>query len=147
MSGTSKSTGAASAAKNAGFGLGEKSLKNLEGVHPRMLRVVQRAIQITTVDFGIPSTGGVRTAAQQKVLFDAGKSKADGYRKVSAHQSGRAVDVYAYVDGKASWDKEHLTAVADAMFAAAKELGLGITWGKNYPIPDYPHFQMIVTRG
>ena len=36
-----------------GFILSRRSLKNLEGVHEDLVRVVQRAIEITEVDFTI----------------------------------------------------------------------------------------------
>lgn len=115
----------------------------MEGVHPDMIRVARRAIELTLVDFGIPATGGLRTAARQAELFATGKSKLDGVRKKSQHQSGRALDVYAYVKGAGSWDRDHLAHVATAMFQAASELGVAITWGGLWTrFPDSPHFQL-----
>lgn len=35
------------------FKLGKRSLSNLEGVHPDLVKVVHRAIEITTVDFTV----------------------------------------------------------------------------------------------
>lgn len=35
-----------------------------------------------------------RSAEEQKRLFEQGKSKCDGYRIKSAHQEGRAMDIY-----------------------------------------------------
>lgn len=43
------------------FKLSARSLAKLEGVHPHLVSVVKRAIEITEVDFGI--TEGVRTPA------------------------------------------------------------------------------------
>lgn len=45
--------------KESGFVLGERSLKNLWGVHPDLVAVVKRAIQITRTDFTVIE--GVRT--------------------------------------------------------------------------------------
>ena len=41
------------------FRLSQRSMDKLEGVHPAMTGVVERAIQITDVDFGV--TQGIRT--------------------------------------------------------------------------------------
>ena len=59
------------------------------------------------------------------------------------HQSGLAFDIYAYVDGKASWDRYHLTQVAAALLQAAALLGYPLTWGGNWKSwQDMPHFQL-----
>jgi len=77
----------------------------------------------------------MRTADRQFELFSAGKSKADGYDKLSLHQRnvatgyGEALDFYAFVDGHASWEYEHLAMVAAAFFQAASMLGYQIEWG------------------
>ena len=38
----------------------------------------------------------LRSAEEQNRLFKAGKSKCDGYQKISAHQRGKAMDIYFY---------------------------------------------------
>ena len=53
----------------------------------------------------------------------------DGTIKKSHHQTGKALDFYAFVDGKASWDPAHLTMVATAYLQAASTLGYSIEWG------------------
>ena len=124
------------------FKLGTKSLKNREGVDPRLIEISDLAIQISNVDFGIPSTGGLRSSADQAELFEQGVSKCDGYTNKSYHQTGKAIDVYAYVDGKASWDRQHLSSVATAMLQAASKLGHDLKWGGNWTSwQDYPHFE------
>lgn len=126
------------------YQLSNRSKRHLDGVNPLLVRVVQRALEITKVDFGIPETGGKRTAEQQAALYKAGLSKLDGTNKLSKHQSGNAVDVFAYVDGKASWDVGDLAEVATAMFAAAQELNVDIKWGGHWKrFPDYPHFEVV----
>lgn len=126
------------------FRLSKSSIRNLDGVHPEMADVVKLAIQLTKVDFGIPSTGGYRTAETQNKLFLDGKSNADGYDKKSRHQSGQAVDVYAYVDGKASWEPEHLSMVACAMLEAAIRLDVNMRWGGLWEsFIDMPHFERV----
>lgn len=48
-----------------------------------------------------------RSAEEQNRLFKAGKSKCDGYKIRSAHQIGRAVDIY-FCDQNLvlNWDKK-----------------------------------------
>ncbi len=125
------------------FKLGVKSRNNMKGISPKLVRIAERAIQISSIDFGIPTDGGIRTAEQQQELFKQGKSKADGIHNISKHQVGRAVDFYAYVDGKASWDKQHLTTVAHAFMQAASDLGIKIDWGGLWSgFIDLPHIQL-----
>ena len=126
------------------FKLSRRSNRHLKDVHPDLVKVVRRALEITKIDFGIPFTGGYRTTEQQNALFKSGKSQLDGYNRSSRHQFGEAVDVFAYVDGAASWDEDHLTHVATAMLAAASELGVKIRWGGHWrSFVDMPHFEVI----
>lgn len=123
--------------------LSDKSIARMDGIDSRLKGIAFRAIQITRVDFGIPSSGGLRTAEEQFDLFSAGRSKADGVKKKSYHQSGKALDFYAYVDGKASWEKEHLAQVACAFLQAAAELGYPLQWGGLFKtFQDMPHVQL-----
>ena len=127
------------------FKFGEASLKNREGINLGLIHILDHAIKITKVDFGIPNTGGLRTAHQQGALYEHGASKADGYIKKSYHQTGRAVDVHAYVDGKVSYDELHLAMVAAAMLQSASALGYVVEWGGLFRRrKDMPHFQLIV---
>ena len=125
------------------FVLGNKSKQNLAGVNLVLVDVVQLALTISVIDFGIPADGGIRTAERQKELFDAKKSKADGYVKKRKHQSGNASDVYAFVDGQASWDEKHLALVAAAILQAANQLGVHLVWGGLWKgFRDMPHFEI-----
>ena len=117
------------------FHLSQSSLSHIEGVDPRLVQVCKRAIEITLVDYGYPDGGGVRTLNYQREKFAQGVSKADGIVHLSNHQLwpgekyGRAIDFYAYVDGKASWEPEHLAMVAAAHLQAASEYGYAVEWG------------------
>ena len=126
------------------FKLSSRSEERMGGVDPRLIEIAKLAITLTVIDFGIPRDGGVRTAERQYELFKDKKSKADGYKKLSKHQSKKALDVFAYVDGKASWNTEHLAMIAAAMMQAASILGYQLEWGglwKNFS--DMPHFQLL----
>lgn len=111
------------------FKLSSNSIKNREGVNEKLIAVNDRAIQITVIDFGVPQDGGVRTAERQRELYEKGASNADGVINLSHHQSGNALDFYAYVNGAASWQHDHLAMVGAAHLQAASELGIKIKWG------------------
>lgn len=58
-----------------------RSLGVLNEVHKDLKAVALRAIEISKIDFGIPSDGGLRTPEQQNKLFLAKKSQLDGYKR------------------------------------------------------------------
>jgi len=125
------------------FKLSDKSKERMKGVDDRLQQVANAALLITKIDFGIPRDGGLRTAVRQKQLYDENKSKADGYKYKSHHQTGKALDFYAYVDGKASWDELHLAMVATAFLQAGSILGIKLEWGGNFrSFKDMPHIQI-----
>tara|TARA_R110000764_G_scaffold221066_1_gene309398 strand:+ start:201 stop:590 length:390 start_codon:yes stop_codon:yes gene_type:complete len=125
------------------FKLGANSINNMSGIDERLISITELAITLTNIDFGIPSTGGLRSTEDQAKLFTSGVSKADGRTNKSYHQTGKAVDVYAYVDGKASWDKLHLSLIAAAMLQASSQLGFELKWGGLWKSwQDYPHFEI-----
>ena len=49
------------------FSLSSRSKGKLEGVHPDMVAVVETAITLTKIDFGV--TYGVRTMEEQKKII------------------------------------------------------------------------------
>ena len=119
------------------FKLGNKSLKNLSGVHPDLVRVVKQAIILTPIDFAV--TEGVRTIERQKMLVEAGASRTMN----SQHLVGRAVDLAAFVDGKVSWDLPLYHKLAQAMKAAANYCMVEIRWGGDWEnFKDCPHFEL-----
>jgi peptidoglycan L-alanyl-D-glutamate endopeptidase CwlK len=116
----------------------------MDGIDPRLVEICYRALEISPIDFGIPQYGGKRTAEEQKELQLDGKSKCDGFYKKSYHQTGKALDFYAYVDGKASWDEFHLTQVAAAFLQAASEQKVKLQWGGHWTsFKDMPHVQLV----
>lgn len=117
--------------------LGRGSLAKLTGVHPDMIRVIKRAIEITPVDFQVLE--GVRTMARQKQLVAQGASTT----MRSRHLTGHAVDVVPLIDGKVSWHWPHYYPLAEAIKKAASELGVVIEWGGDWTsFKDGPHWQL-----
>ena len=119
------------------FSLGSQSLMRLRGVHPDLVRVVNRAIQITPVDFRVGE--GLRTAARQKQLVAAGASRTMNSR----HLNGHAVDLIALVNGTVRWDWPLYHLIAKAVKQAAALEGVPIEWGGDWPrFRDGPHYQL-----
>lgn len=126
------------------YKLSDRSLDRLEGVKPILIQIVKRGIMDSPHDFGIPLSGGFRSAADQFILFKKGASKCDGYKNKSYHQSGNALDIYIYENGKANWDKDKLQAVAFHLQEIAwMEFDIVLEWGGLWTSwQDYPHFQI-----
>ena len=124
------------------YKFGTKSKQKIGGAHHDLQAVLSRAIQISTVDFGISEVQ--RTIETQRQYVREGKSTTLNSRHI-VDSTGLcyAVDVYAYVDGKASYETAHLRAIAKAMFTAAIELGIALEWGGHWTtFVDMPHFQL-----
>lgn len=118
------------------YRLSNRSRRNLEGVHPDLVKVVERAIQITKVDFAI--TEGLRTAERQRQLIKQGVSRTQHSR----HLTGHAVDVVAYGVPNV-WAWPHYHAIAKAFKDAAAELQIPIVWGGDWlRFKDGPHFEL-----
>lgn len=129
------------------YQFGKRSKERMEGVDPQLITVAELALKISHhrggPDFTIPKYGGVRTVEEQQALFAKKRSKADGVNKKSYHQSGKALDVIAYVDGSATYEEEYLYEVAVCMLEAAAELGVKLEWGGNWRGKwDKPHYQI-----
>ncbi len=123
----------------------------MRGCDPRLKQLAFRAIEITPVDFGIPATGGSRTAIIQNGLHLMGRSKCDGYVKKSKHQIKegetfcKALDFFGYVKGHGvSYAHEHMALIATAFLQSAIELGYKIEWGGLWlSFKDLPHIQLV----
>jgi peptidoglycan L-alanyl-D-glutamate endopeptidase CwlK len=119
------------------FVLGSKSLAKLNGVHPDLVKVVKAAIKLSEVDFTVLE--GLRTLTRQKQLLAAGATRTLNSR----HLTGHAVDLGALIGGTVRWDWPLYFKIADAMKAAAADLGIPLEWGGDWrTFKDGPHFQL-----
>ena len=101
----------------------------------------------------------MRRDERQHELFLRSVSKCDGYEKRSNHQIkpgeefGRALDFYAYVNGKASWESHHLSMVAAVILSTAQRLleegqvTIELRWGGTFGSDcldgwDKPHIEI-----
>lgn len=136
--------------------LGQRSRERLVGVHPNMVKVIERAAALSSQDFTILE--GVRTPARQKELYAQGRTrpgKKVTWTLTSNHfinpktGHGHAVDIAPW---PIDWnDTAKFDAVAKVMFQAAKELGIKIRWGADWDQDgkarergesDSPHFEL-----
>lgn len=138
------------------YKLSARSLSRLEGVHPDLVRIVKRAIEITRQDFSVLE--GVRTPERQAELYAQGRSKpgqivtwtmtSNHFKQTDGY--GHAVDLVPY---PLDWGNlRAFDAIAMAMFDAADELGLKIRWGADWDMDgkprekgesDSPHFELV----
>ena len=138
------------------FTLSKASLDKLQGVHPKLVNVVKRVIELTKQDFKVLE--GVRTPERQKELYAQGRTKPGPkvtWTLTSNHfvnpktGYGHAVDLVPY---PVDWETlSKFDAIQKAMFAAAKELGVTIRWGADWDQDgkprergesDSPHFEI-----
>lgn len=128
-----------------------RSLKNLQGVHPDLLRVVYTALGYGVLDFTV--TAGVRTLAEQEALYAQGRNGDPRpivtWTKKSRHLPqedgyGHAVDLHPYPIDYDNMPRYHV--LAQLMTRASEECKVrierGIDWGKQDP----PHYE-IKTKG
>lgn len=130
----------------------KRSIDNLKGVHPDLVKLMTEAIKDSPVDFTI--TEGVRSAERQQALFKQRPkvTNVDGIIKKSNHQVksdgyGHAVDLYPFYNGSVQvQDKEvipKLKLIAVHIKSVAKCLGISITWGGDFKsLHDPPHFEL-----
>ena len=112
------------------FKLSRRSLDRLEGIDERLQAVAKQAITLTKTDFGVIQ--GMRTEAQQKELVAKGASQT----MKSKHLVGKAIDIMAYVNGRASWELNLYDDLADAIKEAASVVGCPVRWGAAWHIDD-----------
>ena len=151
------------------YKLSERSLKNLEGVDERLVKIVKRAIEVTEQDFIVIE--GLRTREQMMINYGKGRTASQlalhgipaSYAKPkeakvtwlsnpfsSKHGKGLAVDI---VPAPVDWsDVSKFDKIAKAMFKAASELGYNtLRWGADWDNDgnfrekgetDSPHFEL-----
>jgi peptidoglycan LD-endopeptidase CwlK len=119
------------------YSLGTRSRQRLAGIHPDLVKVVERAIEITEVDFTVLE--GMRTVTRQRQLMASGATRTMNSR----HLTGHAVDLGAWVGGEVRWDWPLYHKIATAMKQAAHELNQPIEWGGDWrSFKDGPHWQL-----
>lgn len=131
------------------YTLSEKSKNKLIGVHPALVGVVHKAIELSDIDFSV--LYGVRTAEQQNELYQRGRSTRgpivtykDGYTRKSNHQIkedgwGYAVDLMPYPVDWDDWSK--FESIDRAIQRASTECGVVVEWGGTWKMKDGAHWE------
>lgn len=116
--------------------LDPRSEEKLLGVRPELVHVIREAANRTK--FRV--TEGLRTQERQATLVKARKSRTMNSR----HLSGHAIDFIAIgEDGIATYDMDDMRRVADVIKAVAREQGVKIQWGGDWPGSwDSPHVEL-----
>jgi len=115
----------------------QRSLDRLKGVHPDLVKVVHRALELTDIDFAVIE--GLRTVERQKELL---QNRATTTMR-SRHLTGHAVDIAAVIGKEIRWDWPLYSQLAHYMKAAARELNIPIEWGGDWTtFKDGPHYQL-----
>lgn len=134
--------------------LTDRDHSRLSGVNSQLQAVVFKAAERTSQPFMVVE--GKRTQARQDELYAQGRTKPGKivtWTRNSRHIDGDAVDIAPLAaDGSIPWtDFPSFDRVAQAMFAAADELGVDIRWGADWDQDglkrergenDSPHFEL-----
>lgn len=124
------------------FKFGNTSRKRMEGVHPDLVRVAERALSYGILDLTVVPYGGLRTLEDQKKLVARGASKTlNSLHRVQSTGYGHAIDLAPY---PIDWnDIERFKMMMALMFRAAMEEDVYIRAGGMWPsFKDYPHFDL-----
>lgn len=116
------------------YKLGKRSLERLEGVDERMVAIVKSAIHQSKQDFSVIC--GLRSIEEQKKLVAKGASQT----MKSKHIDGLAVDLAAWEDG-IRWELNLYDEIADAVKAAANDLGVAVRWGAAWHIDSFGDYK------
>lgn len=146
--------------------LGQRSLSNLAGVHPDLVRVVKRAASLATPQQDFTVIEGVRSREQMAVNYGKGRTAAECAAKgvdpkyaqpnlakvtwladpfksnhgVHSDGFGHAVDMMPY---PIDWnDIARIKTLGALMLSASHQEGVPITWGGNWSPPDWDHFEL-----
>ena len=111
-----------------GFKLSSRSIDRLGGIDAGLITVVNAAIDMTKVDFGV--TCGMRTLAEQEALVAKGASQT----MKSKHLEGRAVDLVAYVGSNVTWSLNMYDDLADSIAEASRIHGVPVKWGAAWSV-------------
>lgn len=119
------------------FTFSQRSVNNLKGVHPDLVKVVYKALEYTPIDFVV--TEGLRTKEKQASLVASGASRTTKSR----HLTGHAIDFAALLNREIRWDWPLYVKIADAFKRAGNDLNIPIEWGGDWTsFKDGPHIQL-----
>lgn len=140
------------------YAFSPKSLENLTGVHPRLVRTVHDVMDLQIMDFSV--INGLRTREVQREYVRRGVSttmhskhlmQPDGY--------SHAVDLYPYpinmgLVNSGNWvELSRFGVLAGLMISCGKRNGVTVRWGLDWDrdgqtldhsFSDAPHFEIVL---
>ena len=115
------------------------SEKELQTVNTDLQKVIRLALKRSQVDFGVSE--GHRSVKRQQKLYAQGRTargqivtNVDGVNSFSDHNvfPSDALDIYAYVDGQATYEEKYMMYLGGVITSCAKEQSVKIQWGANW---------------
>ena len=147
------------------YQFGERSLKNLEKVHPTFVKILKDALSSPKCPWDVTITDGARTLAQQREIYAQGRTKPgaivtwskpeNSKHLIQADGYGHAVDfiVCGYSDFSGNYKKftsskdiykrTRLKEFAKHVIETARQQGYKVEWGGNWEVDDSPHLQFM----
>lgn len=137
---------------------GKTSKQRLSTCHIDIIKVLDFAIKVSRVDFGIAE--GNRSLKKQMEYFKAGKSRVDGIKIKGKHNylPSRAVDIFGWVNGRINWEAHTLIYLAGLIIGISEvlyaqgEITHRLRWGGNWDkdgeiitdqdFDDLPHLEI-----
>lgn len=124
-----------------GFILNERNRIKLQGAHPDLRKVIERAAELSPLEFIVLEV--VRTLARQRDLVAKGASRTMNSRHIPGKDGfSHAVDIAPMDGGQVSWAWPLYHKLAPAVKQAAKDVGVPIEWGGDWRFKDGPHWQL-----
>lgn len=110
------------------------SEQRLVRVRPDLAKVIRSAQ--TILPYLIRVTCGARTPAEQRVLYDLGKTRTLHSRHfIQSDGFSHAADVVALFKGEPDWSSERFFEIATAVRTVALSSGTRVTWGGIWEPP------------
>lgn len=122
-----------------------RSLRNMQGIHPDLRKVLDRALQEAPFPFVVIE--GLRTIERQRELVRIGASKTLNSRHLTGHAVDLVPSVDINADGKVSTEEMFswpmYNKLAPTVKAAAVKEGVALEWGGDWKtFRDGPHWQL-----
>jgi peptidoglycan LD-endopeptidase CwlK len=118
------------------FNFSERSLNNLKGVHPDLVKLMTQSLEVSPIDFAILE--GLRSPERQQEVIAQGAS----WTKNSRHLTGHAVDIGAVIEGHIVWSLDPYQRLSKIIKKVAEDLSIQIEWGGDWPKVDAGHYEL-----
>ncbi len=134
----------------SGYRWGRTSLQRLSTCHADLQRLMTAALEHPDCPSDMTIVYGHRSNAEQAELYAQGRTKpgrvvTNAKPGQSRHNSwpSQAVDVIPYINGRGSWEWDHIDPMAEHIKRVAAEEGVRVTWGGDFrSFRDGAHWEL-----